>query len=192
MRSLGSIWAHALALVSLLLPAFAQGQAPDEPSPADVAPQEPQVDAGVADAAAEPEPEPEPEPAPAPEAPRGDTPVAPETVVNPAAAPAAPEPPPCPQPSAAPPPPPPPPPPAPLVVWATAGWAESLGPARCGAQGLTGADAALRLASTLKRSVNAAGLGLAAAGALGDHPLIAWAARNQPQLLADLLADAGF
>ena len=57
---------------------------------------------------------------------------------------------------------------------------------------MLGADAALRVATTLKRSVSAAGLGMAAAGALGDHPLLAWAARNQPQLLADLLAEAGF
>jgi hypothetical protein len=82
---------------------------------------------------------------------------------------------------------------APLILWATADWAGALGPARCGPQGLVeGADLAIRIASTLQRSAAAAGLGIAAAGALGDHPLIAYAAKEQPQLLAELLVQAGF
>jgi hypothetical protein len=187
----------AIFLFSLVLP----GSVLAQESPAENAPD---PDAGMAEAqasdaavnldAAPPEAEPEPE------VPRGDTPVSLEAVVNPEPPPAAPPPPPPPSeppppPKAAAParaPPPPPPPPAPLIVWATAGLADALGTGRCGAQGLEATDPALRLVSTLKRSVAAAGVGVAAAGALGDHPLIAWAAREQPQLLADLLVEAGF
>jgi hypothetical protein len=134
--------------------------------------------------------------APEPELQRGDAPVTPEAVVNPAppatAAPSEPAPPPTAPNAPAPATKPPPPMAAPLVVWATAGWAEALGDGRCGAHGLESTDAAMRLASTLQRSVAAAGIGVASAGALGDHPLLAWAARAQPQQLADLLAAAGF
>lgn len=142
--------------------------------------------------------------------PRGDVPVSPEAVMNieppeEAPAPADAEPPPPPskpgkhKPAQPPPPPPPPapkvqapPPAAPLVVWATAGWAAALGGAHCGPQGLEGADTAIRIASTLKRSAAVAGFGVAPAGALADHPLLAYAAREQPERLAELLADAGF
>jgi hypothetical protein len=78
------------------------------------------------------------------------------------------------------------------VVWASAGWAGAIGSARCGARGLEGAELAIKIASTLRRSAAAAGIGVAAAGALGDHPLIAYAAKHQPDLLAELLAEAGF
>jgi hypothetical protein len=81
---------------------------------------------------------------------------------------------------------------APMILWATADWAGALGPARCGPEGLEGADLAIRIASTLQRSAAAAGVGIAVAGALGDHPLIAYAAKEQPELLADLLVQAGF
>ncbi|MET0388736.1 MAG: hypothetical protein ABW321_22380 [Polyangiales bacterium] len=82
--------------------------------------------------------------------------------------------------------------PGPLVTWASAGWAAAFGPAHCGPKGLDGADVAIRIASTLKRSAAAAGLGIATAGALGDHPLLAHAARQQPEQLAALIAGAGF
>jgi hypothetical protein len=82
--------------------------------------------------------------------------------------------------------------PAPLVVWATANWANALGPARCGAQGLEGTEPAIRIASMLAHSVQGAGVGVAASGALGDHPLLAYAARERPAQLAELLADVGF
>jgi hypothetical protein len=80
----------------------------------------------------------------------------------------------------------------PLILWASAGWAASLGPARCGPKGLEGSELAIKLASTLRRTSTAAGLGVAAAGALGDHPLFAYAAKEQPELLAELIAEAGF
>ncbi|HKP59282.1 MAG TPA: hypothetical protein VJV78_21310 [Polyangiales bacterium] len=188
----------AFWLVSLVLPGSVLAQEPAPDPDAGVTEPAQATDAAVVDHDAAP-----PEAEPAPEVPRGDTPVSLEAVVNPQAAPTAPPPPPPPPPSepTAPPkthapvqetPPPPPPPPAALIVWATAGLADALGTARCGAQGLEGTDAALRLLTTLRRSVRVAGLGVGAAGALGDHPLIAWAARAQPQLLADLLAEAGF
>lgn len=168
--------------------------APEAPPPAD------------ADAAVPPEGQPSAE-APPVEPPRGDTPVSVESIVNPEAAKPAPE---APPPTAAPekekekekpgkphkepeaPPPPPPPAVGPLVVWTTAGWGNSLGPAHCGPNGIEGTELALRITSTLRRSSVVAGLGVAAAGALSDHPLIAWAAREQPAALADLIAAAGF
>lgn len=81
---------------------------------------------------------------------------------------------------------------APLVVWATANWASALGPARCSAQGLEGTDTAVRIASTLAHSLHSAGIGVAVSGALGDHPLLAYAARERPAQLAELLSAIGF
>lgn len=184
-----------------------------EPPPAESAP----ADAGVSaesqtdtDAAVPPEGPPSAETPIEP--PRGDTPVSLEQMVNPEAAQHAPPPEAdagVPQPPAAPekplagpkgrepaPPPPPeqpaPPPVGPLIVWTTAGWANSFGSGHCGPQGLEGSDLAIKIASTLKHSSSVAGLGVAAAGALGDHPLIAWAAKQQPAALAELIAAAGF
>jgi hypothetical protein len=122
------------------------------------------------------------EPAVEPEPARGDVPVSSDVVVDASAA--------APQPAA---------PPskkrsqeaeAPLVVWATSSWSNALGPARCDASGI--GETAIRVASTLAHSLRAAGIGVAATGALGDHPIIRYAAREHPQQLADLLADAGF
>lgn len=80
----------------------------------------------------------------------------------------------------------------PLVLWASAGLGKSLGPAYCGPNGMEGMDEAIRIASTMKRSVSVAGFGVAPAGALSDHPLIAHAAHTHPQQLAQWLARAGF
>lgn len=86
----------------------------------------------------------------------------------------------------------------PLVVWATADWASAFGPARCGPvgpsgdRGLQGADTAVRIGSALKQSVAFAGLGYATAGALGDHPLVAFAAHRYPDRLAEIIASAGY
>jgi hypothetical protein len=85
-----------------------------------------------------------------------------------------------------------PPAPEPLVVWATAEWGGALGRARCGKEGLEGAEAALRVASTLAASTAVGGLGIATGGALSDHPLLSYAARERPEQLAELLASAGF
>jgi hypothetical protein len=82
--------------------------------------------------------------------------------------------------------------PVPLVVWATANWANALGPARCGAQGLEGTEPAIRIASTVARTVQSAGVGVAVGGALGDHPLLAYAARERPGQLAEFLIEVGF
>jgi hypothetical protein len=83
--------------------------------------------------------------------------------------------------------------PGPLVVWATAEWGNALGRARCGrGDGVEGMDSALRVTSTLERSTTVGGLGIATGGALSDHPLLAYAAREQPDQLASLLASAGF
>lgn len=82
--------------------------------------------------------------------------------------------------------------PGPLVVWATAEWGNALGRARCGRDGLEGTDSALRVASTLERSTTVGGLGIATGGALSDHPLLAYAAKERPDQLAALLASAGF
>lgn len=81
---------------------------------------------------------------------------------------------------------------APLVVWATANWAHALGAARCGSRGLQGTETAIRIASTLAHSLRSAGLGVAVAGALGDHPLLTYAAHERPQQLAELLSEIGF
>ena len=81
---------------------------------------------------------------------------------------------------------------APLVLWASAGWASALGSARCGSNGIEGMEQAIRIASTLKRSVSVAGFGVAPAGLFGDHPLIAHAAHSHPEQLAAWLARAGF
>lgn len=85
-----------------------------------------------------------------------------------------------------------PPPPGPLVVWATAEWGSALGRARCKANELEGADSALRVAATLERSTAVGGLGVATGGALSDHPVLDYAARERPEQLAELLAAAGF
>jgi hypothetical protein len=82
--------------------------------------------------------------------------------------------------------------PGPLLVWATAEWGSALGSARCGTDGLEGTDSALRVASTLQSSTAVGGLGIATGGALSDHPLLAYAARERPDQLAELLASAGF
>jgi len=171
------------------------------------------------DAAVPPEGPPSAEEAPPAEPPRGDTPVSLEQIVNPDAVPPPVAPPEVADAGVAPPPAAPekekpakgpkgkepkepvippapeqpaPPPVGPLVLWTTAGWANSFGAAHCGPQGLEGTDVAIKIASTLKHSSTVAGLGVAAAGALGDHPLIAWAAKEQPAALADLIAAAGF
>lgn len=129
-----------------------------------------------------------------PEEPRGDTPVSVEEIVG-EAAPAT-EPPPVdstPGPSKEPQPPADATPaPGPLVVWATAEWGNTLGSARCGAQGLADIDAALRVASALKASTAVAGLGIATGGGLSNHPLLAYAGRQRPEELADLLKSLGF
>lgn len=80
----------------------------------------------------------------------------------------------------------------PLVVWATAGWGNALGPARCENQELEGLRPALHMASTLKRSVAIAGVGFAPSGVLIEHPLLDYAAANEPERLAAWLAKAGF
>jgi hypothetical protein len=79
-----------------------------------------------------------------------------------------------------------------LVLWATAEWGNTLGPARCGSRGLEGADSALRVASALKASIAVAGLGIATGGALSDHPVLAYAGARQPEQLATLLSSIGF
>ena len=81
---------------------------------------------------------------------------------------------------------------APLVLWASAGLARTLGSGRCGPEGMEGTDQAIRIVSTMKRSVTVAGFGVAPEGALSDHPLIAHAAHTQPEKLAAWLARAGF
>ncbi len=80
---------------------------------------------------------------------------------------------------------------SPLVVWATSGWAEALGPARCEGGELRGMERAIRIAGAMKRSTATGGVGIASAGALGDHPLLAYFARRRPERLAAILADAG-
>jgi hypothetical protein len=179
--------------------------AAQEPSPAEQPVEAPSSDsaAPAPDAGiAAPPPEAAGAPEAAPETPRGDVPVSMEAVIN--------------EKRAEEPPPPPPPPsehphqpqpetpahkpppveikelaPVPLVTWATADWSAALGLARCGPQGLEGAETAIRIASTLKRSTAAAGLGVAPAGLLGDHPLLRYAAHEQPERLADLIAASG-
>jgi hypothetical protein len=80
----------------------------------------------------------------------------------------------------------------PLVIWATAGWGNALGPARCEKQALAGLTPAIHMASTLKRSVAIAGVGFAPSGVLIEHPLLEYAAANEPERLATWLATAGF
>jgi len=80
----------------------------------------------------------------------------------------------------------------PLVIWATAGWGNALGPARCEKQALAGLTPAIHMASTLKRSVAIAGVGFAPSGVLIEHPLLEYAAANEPDRLAAWLAKAGF
>jgi hypothetical protein len=82
--------------------------------------------------------------------------------------------------------------PGPLVVWATAEWGNALGRARCEKEGLVGADSALRVASKLEGSAAVGGVGIATGGALSEHPLLAYAAQERPEQLAELLASAGF
>jgi hypothetical protein len=194
-------WSHRVVGVALgcwfaIAPVRVSSQPAEPAEPAELV-QEP-GDAGIAapaedaavveDAATPVSPAPE-------EPPRGDAPVSSEAVVSggpraeAAEAPAAPEAPPsrreratARRPEL----------PAPLVVWATANWAHALGPARCGAQGLEGTETAIRIASTLAHSLASAGVGVAASGALGDHPLLAYAARERPAQLAELFADVGF
>jgi hypothetical protein len=84
------------------------------------------------------------------------------------------------------------PPPGPLVVWATSEWGNALGRARCGSQELEGTDSALRVAAALAGSTAVGGLGIATGGALSDHPLLAYAAKERPDQLAELLSSAGF
>ena len=80
----------------------------------------------------------------------------------------------------------------PLVIWATAGWGNALGPARCEKQALAGLTPAIHMASTLKRSVAIAGVGFAPSGVLIEHPLLEYAASHEPDRLAAWLAKAGF
>lgn len=127
---------------------------------------------------------------PDPSEPRGDSPISAEEIAGQAApAPEAPAPQsPVEQPSGA---------PAaeatgPLVVWATAEWGATFGPARCVQGQLEGTESALRVASALRSSLAVAGLGVATGGALSDHPLLAYAAEARPEELAALLAEAGF
>jgi hypothetical protein len=80
----------------------------------------------------------------------------------------------------------------PLVIWATAGWGNALGPARCEKQALEGLTPAIHMASTLKRSVAIAGVGFAPSGVLIEHPLLEYAAAHEPERLATWLATAGF
>jgi hypothetical protein len=81
----------------------------------------------------------------------------------------------------------------PLIVWASAGWGNALGPARCERDGtMAGLNPAIHIASTLKHSVAVAGIGFAPAGALSDHPLLEYAAEHEPERLASWLAAAGF
>ena len=123
----------------------------------------------------------------------GDTPISAQEIVG-APAPSEPPPPgpsrtpgaPAPQPEPATPP------AGKLVVWATAEWGNTLGSARCGAQGIEGIDTAIRVAATLKASTAVAGIGLATGGALGAHPLLEYAGEQNPEVLAELLASAGF
>jgi hypothetical protein len=79
-----------------------------------------------------------------------------------------------------------------LTVWASAAWADSIGPGRCKDGKLEGAELAKKLAATLKRSVSGSGIAISAAGALADHPLLSHAARTNPDLLARLFADMGY
>lgn len=79
----------------------------------------------------------------------------------------------------------------PLVVWATAGWGDAFGPARCEDHAAVGLDPAIRIASTLRHSVAVAGVGVAPSGALSDHPVVAYAAERHPERLAAWLAKAG-
>lgn len=80
----------------------------------------------------------------------------------------------------------------PLVVWATAGLGNALGPARCEKQTLAGLAPAIHIASTMKHSVAVAGVGFAPAGALSDHPLLEHVAEHEPERLASWVAAAGF
>jgi hypothetical protein len=79
-----------------------------------------------------------------------------------------------------------------LTVWATAGWADTIGPGRCRDGWLEGGELARQLGATLKRSVAASGIAVSAAGALSDHPLIVHAAHQAPELLARVFADMGY
>ncbi|HEX6241438.1 MAG TPA: hypothetical protein VFZ61_11110 [Polyangiales bacterium] len=202
-----TLWLWTCAVEAQLAPdAGAESPLPTEPSlPHADAPDGATDDASEAapDAGANTEPEPPP-------AERGDKPITAEEIIGepaPAEAPSAPserepekppreKPPqekPAPQrPEKEPGPRAPEPPPGPLVVWATAEWGSALGRAGCGAEGLEGAESALRVASALEGSTAVGGLGLATAGALSDHPLLAYAAEERPEQLAALLASAGF
>lgn len=80
----------------------------------------------------------------------------------------------------------------PLVVWAAAGWGNALGPARCENRTLVGMTHAIRIASTMKHSVAVGGVGFAPAGTLSDHPLLEYAAEQEPERLAAWLESAGF
>jgi hypothetical protein len=80
----------------------------------------------------------------------------------------------------------------PLVIWATAGWGNALGPARCERGELVYINSAIHMASTLKHSVAYAGIGFAPAGTISDHPLLEWAAEHEPEVLAGYLASSGF
>jgi hypothetical protein len=79
-----------------------------------------------------------------------------------------------------------------LTVWVTAGWGDAIGPARCKDGKLERGGLANNLAATLKRSVEASGIAISAAGALSDHPLIVYAARHDPDLLARVFAEMGY
>jgi hypothetical protein len=79
-----------------------------------------------------------------------------------------------------------------LTVWATAAWADAIGPGRCKDGQLEGAELAKKLAATLKHSVAGSGIAISAAGALADHPLLSHAARHNPELLARVFAEMGY
>jgi hypothetical protein len=79
-----------------------------------------------------------------------------------------------------------------MAVWATAGFAEMLGPGQCVAGKIHGAEPAIALASTLKQSVGADGLGIAAGGTLSSHPLVAHLVDHHLELLAGLLVESGY
>ncbi len=223
MHSLGCRTLVSLCLISCFIAAprvAAQSGDPAAPGEAVPAPGSPadagagvNVDADTDASVGEPPPA---EPPLAEPPPRGDVPVALETVVDPNAVvpaepqatdPAAPPPEAAPQPPAkkparpeAEPRPAPAKPTEPpqaatggrLIVWAATSWASALGPARCGEHGLERAELAIRIASTMKRSSAAAGIGVAPAGVFSDHPVITYAAKHAPQLLAELLAESGF
>jgi hypothetical protein len=80
----------------------------------------------------------------------------------------------------------------PLLIWASTAWADALGPGDCLRGKLQGTARAIAIASTLKQSVALSGIGLGAAGTLGDHPLLDHAANFQAQSLARLLHESGF